>query len=303
MAIETLSKRQRIGSDIEWCCTFDQTQSLRSLIDVVGDVLKRVSIQIQYIKGDGEDGNYFLCIDSIDPGHVCMIKARLLCEKTSGNIDNCEFCVDSSLLNLCLKGIPPHYTIDIMKKTNSADICISAYELISKSHRTSISLPTLVDDSDTMKLTDMEYEFTIEIDLSVMRQIVKMTTQLHAQDLELSVCEEPLKKDVIRSVFSITADGDARQEHHFVSATVNENGNSKVIRAATDASGPDICSDSWATKYKDSFGANYLSLFLKSMDQRLLTIKLSENKPLIISYPLGAEHSYIIFVLAPKTGE
>ena len=46
-----------------------------------------------------------------------------------------------------------------------------------------------------------------------------------------------------------------------------------------------------------------LNFFLKSMERQIITMKLSQDKPLIVHYPLGADKSYICFVLAPKTAE
>ena len=87
-------------------------------------------------------------------------------------------------------------------------------------------------------------------------------------------------------------------------------------------------------QYSDSFSTSYLNYFLKSMERQIITMKLSkvirclpppashsrpasqsrhasphivshrlllQDKPLILHYPLGADMSYICFVLAPKT--
>ena len=51
------------------------------------------------------------------------------------------------------------------------------------------------------------------------------------------------------------------------------------------------------------FSASYLNLFLKSMERQIITMKLSQDRPLLVHYPLGADKSYICFVLAPKTAE
>jgi hypothetical protein len=303
MAVEYANKKAKLAhDDVEWCCTFDQTQGLRTLIDVVGNILTRINLRVTKSK---DADNHFLCIDSIDPQHVCMIQARLSCEKVHGlsDVDDADFCVDSNLLNLCLKGIAPHYSIDIFKQKTSSDIHIRAYETLSNSHQQFFKLPTLLDESETMQLSDMSYQFTIEIDLGTLRQIVKMSQSLKAQQIDLKVKEPSANgKGISRTVFTIGASGDAQQEHSFYSATVQENETNRVIRAATDATGPAEDNDErFEERYSDSFSTQYLNFFLKSMERQIITMKLSQNKPLILHYPLGADKSFICFVLAPKT--
>ena len=296
------SKKQKLD-DMEFVCTFDQTNGLRTMIEVVGNILTRINLRL--IK-DEATGRFFLCIDSIDPQHVCMIQARLNCEKVTDLHETVDFCIDSNLLNLCLKGIPTHYSLDIMKRRDTADIHIRAYETLSNSHQMFFKIPTIVDDSETMQLNDMSYKYTIEIDLGTLRQIVKMSTSLRASEIALSV-KEP-KNDsqpISRTAFTIGASGDAQQEHTFFSATMQEDDeHNKVIRAATDASSPEGReNEELVTTYTDAFSSSYLNLFLKSMERQIITMKLSKDKPLILHYELGADKSYICFVLAPRQEE
>ena len=298
-------KKAKIASEIEWKITFDQTQGIRTLVDVVGNILNRVNFRIVY---DTKKNVYFLCIDSIDPQHVCMIQARLSCEKTVNLTGSEMFCVDTNILNTLLKNVPAHYSLDLIKRTDSADIHMRTYESLSNSHETHYILSTLHDESETMQLSDMSYKYTIEIDLRTLRQIVKMSTQLRANQIEFSVKEPSRnKQEISRTTFSISSVGDASQEHRFNSATVTESGSETetcVIRAATDATGPEtVDGEEMDIKYTDSFSTQYLNFFLKSMERQIITMKLSQDKPLILHYPLGADRSYICFVLAPKTSQ
>ena len=301
------SKRQKTSdeSNIEWRVTFDQTQGLRTLVDVVGNILTRVNFRITH---DEKRSMHFLCIDSIDPQHVCMIQSRLICEKTFNLTEDVDFCVDSTIFNLILKSIPSHYSLDLEKHSDSADIRLNAYETLSNSHCTNYILPTLVDDSETMQLSDISYKFTIEIDLGTLRQIVKMCLSLKGNSLDFLVKEpkELLANKTQRTTFSISSSGEASQMHNFHSTTISEfeNKDSCIIRAATDSTAPEGSNnDDMRTVYKDSFSATYLNYFLKSMERQIITMKLSQDKPLIIHYPLGADRSYVCFVLAPKTSD
>lgn len=300
-------KRQKMNTDsseLEWQITFNQTQGLRTLVEVTGTILTRINFRITY---DTRRQTHFLCIDSIDPQHVCMIQARLICEKTANLQRDVDFCVDSSIFNLILKSIPTHYSIDLGKRASSADICIDAYEALANSHHTNFLLPTLVDDSETMQLSDIAYKYTIEIDLGTLRQIVKNSVSFRANQLDFSVSEPAKKTDgVSRTTFTIGSRGDATQAHNFHSATeaYGDASDTYVIRAATDTTAPEASNSSdTVVVYQDAFSVQYLTLFLKNMERQIITMRLSQDKPLIVHYPLGADKSYICFVLAPKTND
>lgn len=291
-----MSKKMR-GDDVEYVIAFDQTHSFRTLVDVIRDILNRVVFRVK--KCTTRENTFFLCIDTVDQNHVCMILARLTCERFEGLEGDESFCVDTTILNTLIRNVPAHYSMELMKRKDSSDICIRTYESLSNSHETHYTLSTLVDDSDTIQLNDIAYKYTVEIDLGTLRQIVKMSQALKAENIELSVSES--KSGANRTLFSLTSRGDAIQEHRFNSSSVSE-GDSYVIRAATDTTGPED-GGALEEKYKGTFSTQYMGYFLKSMERQMLTMKLSDDKPLILHYPLDAEMSYICFVLAPKTDE
>ena len=158
-----------------------------------------------------------------------------------------------------------------------------------------------------MRLVDMQYSHTVEIDLGTLRQIVKMSVALKSDHIMFSV-HKPCNASndaVSCTMFTLSSKGEAEQSHSFYSATVKEscNNESQIIRAATDSTTPPHHDIEMKTVYKDSFSAHYLTLFLKAMERSIITMRLSEEKPLIVHYPLGADKSYVCFVLAPKTSE
>ena len=302
--MSAVAKKQRLG--VEWRLVFNQTQSLRTLIDVVGNILTRINLRLTK-----ENDEFFLCIDSIDPQHVCMVQARLVCEHaTMTQPDSVTFCVDSSQFNTCLKSVPSHYSLEMYRKEGSADIHMCAYETLSNSHVLRFEVPTLLDESETMQLHDMAYKYTIEMDLGTLRSIIKMSISLRAQHVDFKVLhpqpDHVDSEDILHTVFSVSANGDCKQEHDFFSATVREEGDSEcIIRAAMDSSTPvnKLETSNMICSYCDAFATNYLNLFLKSMERQIITMKMSKDQPLVLNYPLGAENSYIKFVLAPKTDD
>ena len=276
--------------------TFDQTQPLRVLIEVISNILHRVDVQV--IKDDKFEGIH---IESIDPKHVCLIVARLGCTVT--RIDSpCKFCVDTNTFNTCLKSVNSHYSLDIKNDMDSSDLIMHAYETISNNYTTHFSVPTLVSDPENVKLSDLEYDYTIEIDLTTLRTIVKNTIALRGNDVTFSV-EEPCEQTPYKyTILTITTDGNAKQKHQFHSITEKKGGGTCVIRTEEGTIEPPEHSK-FEVKYSETFSAMYLNHFLKSMERQIITMRLSVNKPLILNYPLGSEDSFICFVLAPKAQE
>ena len=279
---------------MEWSVSFDQTASLRTLIDVVGNLLTSLSLRI-HKSADCHQ----LCIDSIDPQHVCVVQARMMCE--SGNdlpSEDVEFCLDSSIFNTCLKSIPLHYSIRLSKRSNSDKIDLTAYECLSNSHTLTFELNTLNDDSTRPCLGDLDYDYTIEMDLGTLRNIIKMSSALKATEVQFAIRSSQCD-DKRNSVLSISAKGEAKLQHDFHSSTVNDD---NVIRAVTDTRLATPEDDTaMEEQYSDCFSEKYLGFFLKSMERQVITMKLSKDRPMLLHYPLGIERSYVCFVLAPRS--
>jgi hypothetical protein len=293
------------NSAYQWKLTFVGTQAIRTLVDVIGNILNRISFRIMH---DSKNNENFLCIDSIDPNHVCMCQARLRLDQSDILCDDNNFCIDSNLMQKCLGNIASHYSLDMVRYRDgngvpSNHITLDAYDTLSNSHSTRYRLPTIADESESMRIQNMNYATTVEIDLGVMRNMIKLAVNLHSEKVEFSV-HMPVEEDpkILRSKFTIASFGDAEQTQSFYSSTTREDGCENVIRAATDASSAPS-NQVFKKIYSDSFSAQFLTLFLKSMERQVITMKLSDGKPLVLHYPLGPDKSYISFILAPKVDD
>ena len=273
--------------------SFETTNSIRTLTDIVSNVLKNVELQV--VKTPTFEG---IKIESIDAKQVCLIVAHLRC-----TVEKCEedtkWCVDTGILNTCLKSVPQHYSLDISNAPNSSDIFLHAYESLSQTYTTRFKLPTLVSEVDRVTLSDLDYSYTIEIDLTTLRSIVRNTLALRGSDILLRVEEPNSASNHRHTILSIISEGNAEQHHMFHSVTDTNDGNACVIR--TDQNEISATYDSpLVKKYEEVFSASYLNDFLKSMERHIITMKLSPKKPLILTYPLGGDESYVCFVLAPR---
>lgn len=296
----TPSKKQKVNEDTEYFLTFDQTHSLRILVDVISNILPRVEftvIEKEKFKG--------ISIESIDPKHVCLIVARLACNVRCTSKDaKYSFCVDTGTFNTCLKSTQPHFSLDIKKKTEESDITMSSYEDVTNSYFSTFSVPTLVSEVESAKLSEFDYKYTIEMDLNTLRNIVKNTLALKGNDIRLTV-EEPVQvRNYTYNILTIYTDGNAAQKHQFHSVTEEKGGGNCVIR--TEEGGLEIPEDEEMKQvYSECFSASYMLNFLKGMERQVISIRLlqGEGKPLILNYPLNTDDSYICFVLAAKAKE
>lgn len=282
--------------------TFTNPQGLKQLTEIVGNILTECHFQVHTGKNGGFEG---IVVESIDSKMVCMITARLAC-RAEGK--DGVFCVKMSTLNTLLRSVQPHYCLDVTRVEGSPEVDIHAYETSSTACRSRFSMRTLAKEMHDVKLDDIDYEYTVEIDLTTLRQIVKMARDLKASVMRFTV-EEPVKEQDARHTYlKVSADGDdADMLHCFHSVTEweeqdsgNDGGSGNVVIRTADDAEAGTSGGELAMKYSERFSTDYLSYFLKSMERHPLTMRLSSNKPLILHYPLGSNESSICFVLAPK---
>ena len=306
-AVDSSPHRKRAArSAHEWKLVFDQTQGLHCLVDVVANILKRIHF---IVVRDRKQDATFLCIDSVNPEQNCLVQAKLLCDNADvADGTGTSFCVDSETLKKCLKNITNHYSLEIVKYRDSSDVQLKAYEPMSNSHSTSYTISTLLEEDCDQKFRGLEYLKIVEVDLGLLRGMIKVAKDLQSDVVELSVHEPREEQDgVMCSRFRIRSFGDATQEQSFTSSTAREAGveadGPSIIRAVTDSSMHDIDNHPFDCVYKDTFSTEYMHLFLKSMDRQLIRVHLTPDQPLVLNYPIGPEASHINFVLAPRLGD
>jgi len=259
----------------QFALTFDQAQPLRLLVDVLQSVLHRVDIKV--VKRAEFEG---IEIQTIDPKLVCYIVARLSCKVTHAGRDAC-FCIDTATLNTCIKSVRPEYAIDLKSDVKSSDIFISAYDSFSNNYVTTFSLPTLVPDESPAEMANINYEYTVEIDLNTLRGIVNNTIALAGQEVRFRL-EEPVEDTPYTyRVFSIITDGNARQTHKFHSVTEARGDGACIIR--TEESTAELPSvGEMRVLYDECFTAKYIASFVKSMERQIITMRLKAKMPLLL---------------------
>jgi hypothetical protein len=288
-----MTKRAR--DSIEWQICFPQTLGLRALVDIVSNVLTNIVFKVT--KDESDESMKILKIDTIDSQHTCMIQARLQCNAST---EDFEFCVNSELFARCLRHIPSHYSIDITNYKDTSDVVLSAHESMAKGHCVTHTMNTLVPDANSMRIKDLNYDYTVEMDIGTMKNLVRNAIEYKAPTIGISVQE--CKKNNVTSL-GISCKGEASFEHKFPSpVTMNEDG-SITICPSTEMVEDAATPESMDTVFEHEFSVQYLNMFVKNMDKVVMKMKLHKDKPLMVHYSLGIDNSYVCFVLAAKIPE
>lgn len=282
-------KRQKTAeSNVHFKLRFPQPQTARSMIEVIKEILPEISIDVY--KDDTFSG---IKIENIDDKRVCIVHVKLSCDVELLD-EKAEFCISVDTLSICMRTVASHYVMDLVKYKGDDDIELTSRDATSGIAVNTCKMHTLCKDSTRAAVNPLDYDYTVQIDLSVFRSIVKISKDLNADNLSFLVYES--KTAAGREIlFCLRATGDASHEHYFRSI-INEDG---VICASEETHTSMEMNDD-TLQYNDQFSVQYLNTFLKSMDRQVLTLRISKDKPLVLLYPLGAADSYVCFVLASK---
>ena len=301
MSSEHAAKRSR---SVQWRVTFDQVQTLQKLVEIVEKVLNSLSMRIVKTETGGR-----LEIDSIDHKKACMVQARIdvmefNVDSTRGDVDAISICLKSKPLLTCLSSSPAHFSVELMQYMGSTSVFLRSYDNLSNSHVCEAEIKSIVDESETALLDDMDFKFEVQIDLAILRNIVKTASALNSSDIRLQVFEPKKDASSRLTAFRVSAEGgdDATPASTFVSQL---EGDCNVIRTE-DSVQVDVDLGDMDTSYDEKFSVSYLHSFMKSMERQSLSLKISPTEtnsprmPLVIEYPLGKTDNFIKFVLAPR---
>jgi len=299
---------RRAPRKVDFKLSFTSPQTVRKLFDLVSELFQDLSVEV--IDTDSFKG---ISIANIDEKKVCVVQARLECDVELAPGADCYFTISVATLCTCMRTVAAHYLMDITKYYGSEDVEIDSRDQITGCKVNSCRLSTLCKDFSKAALNTMKYDYTIQIELSAFRSIVKVSKDLHAETIGFEIRKGTGEGEI---TFCLRAEGDAMHEHYFPS-TAKDDDNTFVT--STEESHPEVDVKSQPLIYEDHFSVNYLNTFLKSMERQILTLRIACNEsaeeggggggdadgvrrgsPLVLMYPLGPEQSYVCFVLAPK---
>ena len=293
------SKRTRLDPGA-FKLTFLSPQLLRNLIEVISGVLTEVAIQVT--RKESFEG---IVIENLDVRGVCVVIAQLACRvELAEPSSKPRFTLPVEIFLTALKQVQSHYTLEVNMASNDADILLLSLDTTSNPSDPSggkvvavTRMTTLHAASEQVDFDMMTYEYNIQIKKNDFYSIVKSAKDYSANHISMSIYERVVD-NTQHILFCLSCKGASASSDYYFSSKVDQG----VIKVAEE--GPcDMQFENEHLKVHEQFNTGYILTFLKAMEHKMITLRLSPSKPLICIYGLGAEESFAMFVLGGKTAE
>jgi Cu/Ag efflux protein CusF len=298
-----LLRRKRARNDPSgFTLTFMNPQLLRNLIEVISGVLTETAIQVM-VKDDFEG----ILIENLDVRGVCVVIAQLACKVSVSDTESRpRFTLSVETFLIALKQVLSHYTLEISMKADAADLMLTSLDTTGSTAPevegkivTMTKLTTLHAPVEQVEFDTMTYSFTIQIKKNDLYSIVKSAKDYSANHITMSVYQQTVD-DVVHIMYCLSCQGTSASSDYYFHSKVEQG----VIKVETDDSSIALLEfDETHLQLREMFNVQYILTFLKAMDHKMITLRLSKSKPLIVIYGLGAEDSFAMFILGGKTDE
>jgi len=305
--------------DFEWKVSFNQPQSFKTSLSIISSLVKTIGF-VLYKSRTSEKS--YIQFNNIDDHQTCIIAFKLVCDiEDSDNINYTEaeallnpkaynmytFSIDGPELSQAIRKMNNKAALVIYKKKNTYEntIVVDSYDPISLEHKT-IEIVEIDNEDDPVKLDEIEYDYTLEMGLKSIKDVVDDASKAKAQEIWFEIDE--LKPSVAaeheerHTFFRIrySAGTIKNISTTFHSTTAEDTDDVIKIKSSESLSmlGTRFRPKDMDRKYRDSFAVGNLSLFLKGMEKNTVTLKLSASM-MMIEYSLGLD-SYICLMCIPK---
>jgi len=296
----------------EFRVKFSQIVAFKSFFENLGSVLHEVTLEVR------NDPNGFkgIVADSMDARGVALVQGKLA-GQVELNVPQATFCITVKDILDIFPNVHPQHFLDIYRLEGSTDITLYVYEPSIRTTTPSIQIKTLARSIETLELNEMDYSYYVEIELAAFRNALKTAKSQKAMSIQLCVYEIPSPQEGgEKTIFFVVKYTGERTSSSFPYesriVTTNVSKGPITIKALEGGSG-DGCDEEdtvsmqerleeMTPSYQGNFLAEYLYLFVKSMDRFNITLRLAHERPLIVDYPLGCSATDgLRYVLAPTS--
>jgi hypothetical protein len=305
---------------------FNSHHSLVILLEGITSLLSDCTFNIAYSKSTSyrqsdlstsvlsddekrDDFNGFY-LEALDLTRSCIVIAKLeahvtINEKDPPDPSDMSFCVSVGTFLTHVKSISANCCVQLYRTTSSADLHIKTFSASGR-HNRLMTIGTLNKESATFGVNNLEYPFTVQLDLAELRGIIKTATLIHCKNFRTRILESKDPTKTRRSYFIIHLYGDnSYDEHCFLSLTDVTEGKSTLVIKNSDFLDDDeqavVTLDDLDEKFNNIFPVEYMHSFLKALEKQTVTIRFAQDRPMTISSSLGDEQSFLTYLLAPKT--
>ena len=235
-------------------------------------------------------------VSQLDSSNVCLVSMTY-------DIDDMQcpepthFAVNIELLVSCLKNLPNSGSITIMRNKDSPEVILKSDGTAIRSTR--FEVPGIALDPPQNTLSEIKFEYGIEIPIAELQVIMATAHTLDARNVLMRMTESDGKR-----YFSISATGKASMLETFQGSASDELlalGDGDVDPAAEAMQAPAQAKELMSDLYQVS----YLLKFFRNVGN-LVTVRFAPGVALILSYelsPFGSSSSSVSFILAPSVSE
>ena len=308
-----------ISCKYDFFMTLNNCTPFKDLVDLIHPVLERINFNV--IERMTKSGKIFrgITINSMDPNKIAMITARLRFDTIFPEILDVDqdFCISSTTsFTEMIRSFERGSSMEIKRVKSGNDIIIRSFNPNVKNNESIISFPTIdnsTDNNEEYRFNTMDYKYSIDIELSALRSLVRIAASqsINARNIEFKIyelvnakSEEKINKLCISYDSGPTV---SKMTKNFFSKTKWDREKKQTVITSSDYSDEQEIEDETRMELvlSENFTAKYLNLFLKSMDRQIINILISNQKPLIIIYPLngGEDVGRCNFILAPSNKE
>ena len=294
----------------EFRCKFSQIVAFKNFFENLGSVLHEVTLEVR----NDPDGFKGIVADSMDARGVALVHGKLA-GQVELNVPQATFCITVKDILDLFPNVHPQHFIEIYRLEGTTDITLYVYEPSIRTTTPSIQIKTLARSIETLEIQEMEYSYYVEIELAAFRNALKTAKSQKATSIQLCVYEIPRSQGGEKTIFFVVKYTGERTSSSFpYESRIITTGADKgpiTIKALEGGGGSDSGEEEeglsmqekleeMEPSYQGTFLAEYLYLFVKSMDRFNITLRLGHGRPLIVDYPLGCSSTDgLRYVLAP----
>ena len=293
----TAQKRTRDSLELEDDGTLfrvhvSHSGALRTLIENISHVLKAVELHI--VETPEFTG---IRIETFDDLKVCLVLGQLPCQVSSSTTwkkqYNNTICLSVEMLLLTLRQVDVQYSVEFEQKLGEEDIVtIRSHESLTSQDELEHNLRSLVSQNagQSIKLMDFPVSYSMEIDLTTLRQFLKMCESIKADDVNIAIETQPGGGSCVR----MAANGEGTMSVKRSFRNLAEDGAAAIQDTDGDATAAP------STIYSEFFATKFMNSFIRSMNRTNVTFLMAERAPIHVSYPIGVRDASVTFILAPR---
>lgn len=299
--------------DLLWVARFPQASTFKIFMDSINSVMVDCSFQIV----DTEDFKG-VAVECLDLSQTCLLQGRLSAQVFKSEENTQVFCVRMANIMNSLRSIAPSYFVEMWCLKGSTEVWLQIYEPRVGSHRPTFQICTLDKNNEICCLENTEYDIFVEIDMKILQNTLKTAKDHRAEAITIGVYSQTESENRCVSYFILSYSGDEVKATITVGQSITEiaENDSDGMPLVIKASEPKTLDEKQTpqktdlkTCFENTFGCQNIMDFIKSLDRQTLTLRLKQDRPLILDYPLGSSISlgdsetrdFLKYIIAPRS--